>query len=228
MVNFLLLTLAFGLAHAEVNSFGKWDTIAVAADNVAKIEEGGPLRLYARELTCSEECNKLEVTFYVNANGQCSETKITGYRQEDGTYRTQYEGDGRFKPVHGISDNIVFICQNVDRAGQTTNLIYVIGKGQPLTPEQYEKLEEFAKEQNMPTENIRNVLATGPEQLAAGPDARESLEGAVSQRRATGQASRLLENPISTRVIFQNLHPIFLRNPPYDMTDDPIKKFLRR
>ncbi|XP_041498300.1 odorant-binding protein-like [Microtus oregoni] len=158
MVNFLLLTLAFGLAHAQIE--GKWDTIVIAADNVDKIEEGGPLRLYARELTCSEECKKLEITFYVNANGQCSETKITGYRQEDGTYRTQYEGDGRFKPVHATPDNIVFICQNVDRAGQTTNLIYVIGKGQPLTPEQYEKLEEFAKKQNIPKENIRNVLAT--------------------------------------------------------------------
>ncbi|XP_041910315.1 odorant-binding protein-like [Arvicola amphibius] len=158
MVNFLLLTLAFGLARAELE--GKWVTIAIAADNVNKIEEEGPLRLYVRELTCSEGCNKLGVTFYINANGQCSETKLTGYRQEDGTYRTQFEGDGRFKPVYATPDNIVFICQNVDRAGQTTNLIYVVGKGQPLTPEQYEKLEEFAKEQNIPTENIRNVLAT--------------------------------------------------------------------
>lgn len=38
---------------------------------------------------------------------------------------------------------------------------------------------------------------------------------------------RLLENPILTRVIFQNLHPTFLRNRPCDVTDDPIKKFLR-
>ena len=33
------------------------------------------------------------------------------------------------------------------------------------------------------------ILSAGPEQLAAGPDARESLEGAVSQRRAALQAS---------------------------------------
>ncbi|KAM7339073.1 hypothetical protein ACRRTK_002557 [Alexandromys fortis] len=63
MVKFLLLALAFGLAHAEIE--GKWDTIAIAADNVDKIEEEGPLRLYVRELTCSEGCNELEVTFYV-------------------------------------------------------------------------------------------------------------------------------------------------------------------
>ncbi|XP_041502736.1 odorant-binding protein-like [Microtus oregoni] len=158
MVKFLLLALAFGLAHAEIE--GKWDTIAIAADNVDKIVEGGPLRLYVRELTCSEGCNELEITFYVNENGQCSKTKITGYMQDDGKYRTQYEGDVRFKSVHATPDNIVFISKNVDRAGQTTNLIYVVGKGQPLTLEQYEKLEEFAKEQNIPTENIQNVLAT--------------------------------------------------------------------
>ena len=30
-----------------------------------------------------------------------------------------------------------------------------------MTPEQYEKIEEFAKVQNIPRENIQDVLATG-------------------------------------------------------------------
>ena len=38
------------------------------------------------------------------------------------------EGDVRFKSVHATPDNIVFISKNVDRAGRTTNLIYVVGK----------------------------------------------------------------------------------------------------
>ncbi|CAO2614529.1 Odorant-binding protein (Fragment), partial [Lemmus lemmus] len=58
----------------------------------------------------------MEVTFYVNANNQCSQTKITGYRQEDGYYRTQFEGDNVFKPVIATEDNIVFSSENVDRA----------------------------------------------------------------------------------------------------------------
>ena len=36
-----------------------------------------------------------------------------------------------------------------------------VGKGQPLTPEQHEKLEAYAKEHNIPPENIRDLLATG-------------------------------------------------------------------
>ncbi|KAM7339079.1 hypothetical protein ACRRTK_002563 [Alexandromys fortis] len=65
MVKFLLLALAFGLAHAQAELEGKWVTTAIAADNVDKIEAGGPLRLYVREITCTEACSKMEVTFYV-------------------------------------------------------------------------------------------------------------------------------------------------------------------
>uniref|UniRef100_A0A8C2MTU9 Lipocalin/cytosolic fatty-acid binding domain-containing protein n=1 Tax=Cricetulus griseus TaxID=10029 RepID=A0A8C2MTU9_CRIGR len=156
MVKFLLLALAFGLAHLQ----GKWDTIAIAANNVDKIEKEGPLRLYIREIVCNDDCSEMEVTFYVNANNQCSKTKVTGYRQADGTYRTQYEGDNTFKPVHATPENIVFMATNVDRAGRTTKLIYVAGKGQTLTSEQHEKLVELAHEKNIPEENIHNVLAT--------------------------------------------------------------------
>ncbi|XP_038172604.2 odorant-binding protein-like [Arvicola amphibius] len=126
MVKFLLLALALGLAHAQLE--GKWVTTAIAADNVDKIEQEGPLRLYLRELTCTEACSEMAVTFYVNANGQCSETKVVGYRQEDGKFRTQFEGDNRFEPVSATPENIVFTSKNVDRAGRTTSLIFVVGK----------------------------------------------------------------------------------------------------
>ncbi|KAM7339076.1 hypothetical protein ACRRTK_002560 [Alexandromys fortis] len=65
MVKFLLLALAFGLAHAYTELEGKWVTTAIAADNVDTIEEEAPMRLYVRELTCSEACSKMGVTFYV-------------------------------------------------------------------------------------------------------------------------------------------------------------------
>ncbi|KAH0520543.1 Aphrodisin [Microtus ochrogaster] len=65
MVKFLLLALAFGLAHAYAELGGKWLTTAIAADNVDKIEKEGPLRLYVREITCSEACSQMGVTFYV-------------------------------------------------------------------------------------------------------------------------------------------------------------------
>ncbi|XP_051035190.1 odorant-binding protein-like [Phodopus roborovskii] len=162
MTNFLLLALAFGLAHANdyAELQGNWDTIAIAADNNDKIKEEGPMRLYVRELSCNEDCSEMGVTFYVNANNQCSKTKVIGYKQADGTYRTQFEGDNIFQPVYATPENIVFTNRNVDRAGVVTNFIYIVGKSKHLTPEQHEKLVEYAREKKIPEENIHNVLAT--------------------------------------------------------------------
>ncbi|XP_075813802.1 odorant-binding protein-like [Microtus pennsylvanicus] len=139
MVKFLLLALSFGLAHDHAKLEGKWVTVAIAADNVDKIEAGELLRLYVYEITCTEACSKMEVTFYVKANGQCKKTNVIGNRQEDGKYRAKSEGDNTFGPVYITPEFIIFANQNVDRTGQTTNVIYVYGKGQTLTPEQYEK-----------------------------------------------------------------------------------------
>ncbi|KAK7796421.1 hypothetical protein U0070_021248 [Myodes glareolus] len=120
--------LTFQLHLLFVQLEGKWVTIAIAADNVDRIEEGGPMRLYFREVTCNEDCSQMEFTFYVNANNQCSKTKVTVYEQEDGNYKTQFEGDHVFKPVAATEDNIVFVGDNVDRASRRTKLIFVLGK----------------------------------------------------------------------------------------------------
>ncbi|EDL29194.1 mCG8683, partial [Mus musculus] len=110
---------------------GPWKTIAIAADNVDKIEISGEdkieisgeLRLYFHQITCEKECKKMNVTFYVNENGQCSLTTITGYLQDDGnTYRSQFQGDNHYATVRTTPENIVFYSENVDRAGRKTKL----------------------------------------------------------------------------------------------------------
>ncbi|XP_059107443.1 odorant-binding protein-like [Peromyscus eremicus] len=160
MVKFLLLALAFGLAHAQAKIAGKWMTVAIAADNVDKVELEAPLRLYVREITCNDKCSEMGVTFYVNSNGQCSKTKVTGYKQADGTYKTQFEGDNKFQLMYLTPKNAVFESTNVDRTGRVTNLVFVLGKGEPLTEEEDSKLEEYVEKQNIPPENIQDILAT--------------------------------------------------------------------
>ena len=44
---------------------GEWKTVAIAADNVDKIEPAGEMRLYCRGITCEEDCKILKITFYV-------------------------------------------------------------------------------------------------------------------------------------------------------------------
>ncbi|XP_021044251.1 odorant-binding protein 1a-like [Mus pahari] len=156
MVKFLLLALAFGLAHAEFE--GAWETVAIAADRVDKIEPSGELRLFCRSLDCEDGCKILKVTFYVLENGQCSLTTVTGYLQEDGkTYKTQFQGDNHYELVKETPENLVFYSENVDRAGRTTKLIFVLGH-KPLSSEQNERLVSYAKSSHIPPENIRDVL----------------------------------------------------------------------
>ena len=50
-------------------------------------------------------------------------------------YVIAVEGDNVFKPVSATEDNIVFTSENVDRAGRTTNLIFVVGKNGTGFPE---------------------------------------------------------------------------------------------
>nr|AIA65159.1 odorant binding protein 6 [Mus musculus musculus] len=158
MAKFLLLALAFGLAHAAME--GPWKTVAIAADRVDKIERGGELRIYCRSLTCEKECKEMKVTFYVLENGQCSLTTITGYLQEDGkTCKTQYQGDNHYELVKETPENLVFYSENVDRADRKTKLIFVLGN-KPLTSEENERLVKYAVSSHIPPENIRHVLGT--------------------------------------------------------------------
>ncbi|XP_034341978.1 odorant-binding protein 1b-like [Arvicanthis niloticus] len=158
MVKFLLLALAFGLAHAKLE--GTWKTIAIAANNIDKIEDGGPLEIFVREIVCQKECKELLVKFYVKQNGHCSLTTVTGYLQEDGrTYITLYEGENQYVLVKATSEFLLFYSENVDRASRRTKLLFLAGKGNPLTSEEREKLAEYAKEKDIPPENIREVLA---------------------------------------------------------------------
>ncbi|XP_040599757.1 aphrodisin [Mesocricetus auratus] len=162
MVKILVLALVFSLAHAQdfAELQGKWYTIVIAADNLEKIEEGGPLRFYFRHIDCYKNCSEMEITFYVITNNQCSKTTVIGYLKGNGTYQTQFEGNNIFQPLYITSDKIFFTNKNMDRAGQETNMIVVAGKGNALTPEENEILVQFAHEKKIPVENILNILAT--------------------------------------------------------------------
>lgn len=96
----------------------------------------------------------------LSSNGQCSETTVVGYKQEDGNFKTQFEGNNTFKTVIITKEVLVFTNKNVDRDGLETRLIYVVGKGDKLSHENNARIEELAKEQKIPTENIREVLST--------------------------------------------------------------------
>uniref|UniRef100_A0A8C6QTJ3 Lipocalin/cytosolic fatty-acid binding domain-containing protein n=1 Tax=Nannospalax galili TaxID=1026970 RepID=A0A8C6QTJ3_NANGA len=133
MMKLLLLVLVLGLAHADEMS-GVWFTAAIAADNVDTIQEGGPLRLYMRELQCQAECQQLKVTFEV-------------------------QGDNHYKAVRQTEKFITFYNENVDSAGRKTKMIYVLGK-EDLDAAEIKRLEHYATSEQIPIENIEYVHRT--------------------------------------------------------------------
>ncbi|XP_050996984.1 odorant-binding protein 1a-like [Acomys russatus] len=184
MLKFLLLALVFGFAQAKLE--GTWYTIAIAADNVEKIEKEGEMRLYDREITCEEDCKKMKVKFFVKQNGQCTETTVVGEMQEDGeTYQAQFSGNNYFKPVKHTEEHVVFTVQNIDKEKKETKLIFVLGKNEKLTPEEMEKLVDFAKEKGIPPENIREIVKTDRKMLVP--------ELTVSRRISTTEHQSLLK-----------------------------------
>ncbi|KFO22772.1 Odorant-binding protein [Fukomys damarensis] len=73
--------------QSEMEINGEWRSIAEAADNVEKIQEGGPLRAYLRSLNCFQGCRKLSVNFYVKLNEDWREFSVLSEkRPSDGVY----------------------------------------------------------------------------------------------------------------------------------------------
>ncbi|NP_001192114.1 lipocalin Cav p 3.0101 precursor [Cavia porcellus] len=157
----LLLALTIGLAYAhqtldpsEIN--GQWHTISIAADNVEKIGEGGPLRGYFHNLHCYDGCKNIGLTFYVKLDGNCQRFDVLGAKQEDSdVYVAQYSGTNHFEVIGKKEDAIAFYNHNTDETGKETKMIVVVARRDSLTEEEQQKLQEVAGEKGIPKDNIR-------------------------------------------------------------------------
>nr|XP_051687452.1 odorant-binding protein [Oryctolagus cuniculus] len=127
----LLLALTVGVACADVDPAqlsGPWRTSAMASDNLEMILEGGPFRMLFREMECNEECNALNVFFYVKKNEVCTPHTVVAQKNADGIYTTDFEGQTSFQ-FHELDPvrQIVFI-NNMGSKGKTSRLSFLVGE----------------------------------------------------------------------------------------------------
>ncbi|DAA12525.1 TPA: allergen Bos d 2-like [Bos taurus] len=164
----VFLTLLLGLvcaaqeAPAELDPSqitGDWHSILMAADNIQKIEEGGPLRAYIRQLECTDRCSSLSVNFYANVDGTCLLLTEVAERQEGYVDELKYEGTNTFKLIH-VSDNMLVTYIENDDGSKKTKITDGVGKGDSFTPEELQKYQEVNTERGIPNENIENVIET--------------------------------------------------------------------
>nr|VEV85354.1 allergen lipocalin Cav p 1 isoform 2 precusrsor [Cavia porcellus] len=161
MVQILLLALAVGLSCVESSQIsGDWDTIALSADNKEKIEEGGPLRVYFRQIDCNADCSEITFRLYVKLNGECKESTVVASQSLGGLYTVQFAGQNTFVIVDKQEDTITFFNTNVDENGLVTRGYVVVGKRDSLTPEETLSFEEANEVKGIPQENIEYLAGT--------------------------------------------------------------------
>ncbi|XP_063099046.1 lipocalin Cav p 2.0101-like [Cavia porcellus] len=161
MVQILLLALAVGLSCVDSSQInGDWNTIALSADNKEKIEEGGPLRVYFRQIDCNEDCSEITFRLYVKLNGECKESTVVASQSLGGLYTVQFAGQNTFVIVDKQEDTITFFNTNVDENGLVTRGYVVVGKRDSLTPEETLSFEEANEVKGIPQENIEYLAGT--------------------------------------------------------------------
>ncbi|KAL6086032.1 hypothetical protein STEG23_028640 [Scotinomys teguina] len=169
MLKVLLLALALGVSCVHHNSpeitpsevDGEWRTLYIAADNVEKVLQDGPLRAYFRHMECSDECQTLTITFNTKVEGECQIHTVVGRKQKDGRYTTDFSGHNYFQVVEKTDGIITFHNVNVDDSGKETNVILVAGKEESVSTEQKQRIKMLAKEFNIPKKNIQHLEPTG-------------------------------------------------------------------
>ncbi|KAB0336288.1 hypothetical protein FD755_026016, partial [Muntiacus reevesi] len=84
---------------------GRWRSIYAASDNKEKIEEGGPLRCYNRQIECKNDCEYLFISFYVKFDGRCQFFSEELKRQEGGIYVIESTNFSAINSVPHHQDN---------------------------------------------------------------------------------------------------------------------------
>uniref|UniRef100_U3KNB5 Lipocalin/cytosolic fatty-acid binding domain-containing protein n=1 Tax=Oryctolagus cuniculus TaxID=9986 RepID=U3KNB5_RABIT len=159
----LLLALTVGVACADVDPAqlsGPWRTSAMASDNLEMILKDGPFQMLFREMECNEECNALNVFFYVKKNKVCTPHRVVAQKNADGIYTTDFEGQTSFQ-FHEVDPvrQIIFI-NNMGSKGKTSRLSFFVVKLRIVNDDPPEDYARLTEQNGIPRKYIRRVADT--------------------------------------------------------------------
>ncbi|XP_062040603.1 female-specific lacrimal gland protein-like [Lepus europaeus] len=159
----LLLALALAVACADVDPAqisGPWRTFAIAADNLEQVQEGGPHRMLLRHIECQEDCNALNVFFYVRKNRVCTPHTVVARKNADGIYTADFEGQNYFQLVGRDPDSLIVINNNVRPDGTATRVSFLFVRAPFTDNESLGRYTELTEQYGIPRENILRVADT--------------------------------------------------------------------
>ncbi|XP_036604669.1 trichosurin-like [Trichosurus vulpecula] len=164
-----LLLLSLGLAlvcglHAhhicsqehQPDLSGTWYTIALASNVTAKIEEGGPLRIFVQKLIM--ENGNLHAVFFKRENGKCTQFSVSANpAKKDGQMKVEYSGSNDLYLQSFKEDEyVIFILYNYNNK-EATLWGVLFGRTPDLNDDIKEKFEKICINAGLKRENILDV-----------------------------------------------------------------------
>ncbi|XP_044517187.1 trichosurin-like [Gracilinanus agilis] len=138
---------------------GTWYTVSVASNDTAKIEEGGPLRIFVQKLIL--ENGNLRAVFFKRENGKCTQFSVSANpAEEDGQMKVEYYGSNDLYLESFKEDEYaIFILYNHNN-NKVTLWGELFGRTPNLSDDIKNKFEETCINLGLKREHILDVSET--------------------------------------------------------------------
>ncbi|CAD7681726.1 unnamed protein product [Nyctereutes procyonoides] len=154
----LTLVLACNAQPPDANVLtqisGPWKTLYVSSNNLDKVAENGPFRIYMRGIDVDAPRLKMYFNFYVKVDGECVEKSVEGSLGQDIIINAHYEGDNVFQVVEVTPNFLLAYDFNADDQGGMTKTVFFFGRGAHVNEEDIAKFKKLSSEKDIPEENI--------------------------------------------------------------------------
>ncbi|XP_077743645.1 odorant-binding protein-like [Canis aureus] len=158
----LLLCLALVLAsdaqlplpNVLTQVSGPWKTLYISSNNLDKIGENGPFRIYMRGINVDIPRLKMSFNFYVKVDGECVENSVGASIGRDNLIKAEYNGGNYFRIIGMTPNALIGYDVNVDSKGKITKVASLMGRGAHVNEEDIAKFKKLSREKGIPEENI--------------------------------------------------------------------------
>ncbi|XP_077743747.1 odorant-binding protein-like [Canis aureus] len=158
----LLLCLALVLAsdaqlllpNVLTQVSGPWKTLYISSNNLDKIGENGPFRIYMRGINVDIQRLKMSFNFYVKVDGECVENSVGASIGRDNLIKGEYNGGNYFRIIGMTPNALIGYDVNVDSKGKITKVASLMGRGAHVNEEDIAKFKKLSREKGIPEENI--------------------------------------------------------------------------
>ncbi|XP_074150230.1 trichosurin-like isoform X1 [Sminthopsis crassicaudata] len=139
---------------------GTWYTVALASNVTAKIEEGGPLRIFVQKLII--ENGNLRAVFFKRENGKCIQFSVSANPPEkDSPMKVKYSGiNDLYIKSFKEDEYVIFILYNHNNK-EVTLWGHLFGRTPHLSDNIKKKFEEICINAGLKKEHILDVSEAG-------------------------------------------------------------------